>query len=106
MKLLEGLDPIIHQHTRLQIMTALYRNGRVAFTDLRDGLGLTPGNLAAHAAKLADERYLTTRRIFSSEGFVAIYVITPEGSSAFERYLEALETIIRSAREASPVVRR
>lgn len=92
-----ALDPLLHQPSRLQIMTALFRNRQVSFTDLRDGLGLTPGNLASHAAKLEEAGYLRSGRVLVDLSFEVQYRITEEGVRAFRAYIRALEAVVREA---------
>ncbi|MEX2048737.1 MAG: transcriptional regulator, partial [Gemmatimonadota bacterium] len=41
------LDRLIHERVRLGIVSALAVNGSLTFTDLRDLLGTTDGNLSA-----------------------------------------------------------
>ena len=107
------LDPVIHQATRLRIMAALYRNREANFTGLRDGLGLTDGNLASHAQKLEEAGYLEARRALvgasaarrgtSAPGgalgvsFEVRYRITPRGSEAFRAYVDALQGLLADA---------
>ena len=95
------LDPLLHQPTRLQIMSALYRNGQVSFTDLRDGLHLTPGNLASHAARLEAAGYLRSGRVLVDLSFEVNYRLTDEGLVAFRAYLAALRSVLEEA-EAGP----
>ncbi len=49
-----ALDPVIHERTRLAILTALSTSTETAlsFLDLRDTLRLTDGNLLAHLRTL------------------------------------------------------
>jgi len=84
------LDPIIHQPTRLHIMAALFRNRQMSFTDLRDGLGLTPGNLGAHVEKLEEAGYVKSRRVIVDLAFELHYRVTDEGLDAFRAYLAEL----------------
>lgn len=93
----ERLDPIIHQQVRLQILSALYRNRRASFTDLRDGLQLTGGNLVSHAARLEEAGYVRSERALTDGGFEAQYVITPAGESAFLAYLASLREMLQEA---------
>ena len=78
-------------------MAALYRNREASFTSLRDGLSLTDGNLASHAAKLEEVGYLHSRRALSGVSFEVRYRITPEGSAAFRAYVEELRALLPSA---------
>ncbi len=52
------LDRLIHERVRLGIVSALAVNGSLTFTDLRDLLGTTDGNLSAHARRLEDAGYV------------------------------------------------
>lgn len=88
------LDPVIHQPTRLKILTALYRNRVASFTSLRDGLGLTDGNLASHVQKLEAAGYARSGRVLVNLSFEVRYRITTEGSQAFRAYLAALKALI------------
>lgn len=88
------LDPLIHQATRLRIMTALHRNREAGFTRLRDGLGLTDGNLGSHAERLAQAGYIESRRVLTPRGFEVRLRITTEGSRAFAAYVEALRALL------------
>ncbi len=98
----ETLDPVIHQQTRLQIISALYRNGRASFTDLRDGLGLTAGNLASHVGRLEASGYVRSRRRLSMAGQEVHYVITSTGVQAFDAYTQGLQQLIASATAGLP----
>ncbi len=91
------LDPVIHQQSRLQILAVLYRNGRASFTDLRDGIGLTAGNLASHATRLEEKGYIRAMRRLSGAGLEAQYAITRDGCVAFEAYLESLVGLVETA---------
>src|SRR5688500_16534314 len=91
------LDPVIHQATRLRIMAALHRNREASFTALRNGLGLTDGNLASHAAKLGEAGYVQSRRALAGLSFEVRYRITPAGSAAFLAYVDALRGILAEA---------
>ena len=99
--MLPALDPVIHQPTRLQMLAMLYRNRQASFTDLRDGLGLTPGNLASHAARLEEAGYIRSGRVLVDLSFEVTYVLTDLGLAAFRAYLAALRRVIAEA-EAAP----
>lgn len=91
---LPALDPVIHQATRLRIMSLLFRNRTASFTWTRDTLGLTDGNLDAHAARLESAGYVRRGRALLPGGFQVRLRITPEGDVAFRRYLEALRAYL------------
>ena len=91
---LPTLDPIIHQATRLRIMALLFRNRVASFTWVRDSLGLTDGNLDAHAAKLEEAGYVMRGRALDIGGFEVRMKITPQGDAAFRAYLEGLRAYL------------
>jgi DNA-binding MarR family transcriptional regulator len=96
------LDPVIHQATRLEMLALLHRNRQASFTELRDRLGLTPGNLASHAAKLEDAGYIRTGRLLVDLTFEVHYRITDEGIAAFRAYLAALQQLLQEAEAPNP----
>lgn len=96
------LDPVIHQATRLRIMTALQRNRELSFTRLRDGLGLTDGNLGSHAATLEKAGYVASRRALAGLSFEVRYRITPKGSEAFRAYAKELLALLEGETGLDP----
>ena len=60
------LDRLIHERVRLGIVSSLAVNGSLTFTDLRDLLGITDGNLSAHARKLEEAGYDWVRERFGA----------------------------------------
>lgn len=89
---------IIHQPVRLKMMTLLYREGDVGFTEAHKALGLTPGNLDAHAKKLAEAGLAESRRALMRDHFEVRLRPTPEGVRRFEAYLRFLEEFLRATR--------
>jgi DNA-binding MarR family transcriptional regulator len=89
-----SLDRIIHGPLRLGILVALATAERRTFTELRDALGATDGNLNAGLQKLEQAGYLTAAK--KAEGRVAVteYQLTRAGQKALAAYLEQLERII------------
>lgn len=92
---------LIHQPTRLRIMGILYRHRDVAFTRVRDQLGLTDGNLASHAGRLEQAGYLQARDALTSSGFEKRYRITKAGSGAFRRYVSELRGFLETVEPGS-----
>lgn len=94
-----ALDSLIHERVRLGIVSALAGHERLAFTELRDALDLTDGNLSAHARKLEDAGYIESHKSFVDRIPRTEYGLTKRGRAELERYLEHLEAVIRAARE-------
>jgi len=93
-----ALDSLIHERVRLGIVSALAGHESVRFVDLRDALGLTDGNLSAHARKLEDAGYVTCQKTFVGRTPRTEYALTELGRRELASYLGHLESIIRTAR--------
>lgn len=93
------INEIIHQSTRLRIMSALAAIGaeeRMDFSSLGTALGLTDGNLGAHLAKLEEARYLRIEKAFVNRKPRTSVSITARGRAALEDHILALKEIIKT----------
>ncbi len=90
------LDKIIHERMRLGIISALAANTKLSFTDLRNLLDTTDGNVSVHARKLEEAGYLTCEKTFKGRTPLTEYAITKEGKKALERYLNHMEALINA----------
>lgn len=95
------LDRVIHERVRLGIVSALAVNGSLPFTDLRDLLGITDGNLSAHARKLEEAGYVETRKSVDGRTPKTEFGLTTRGRRELEAYLDHMEAIIQATRESS-----
>lgn len=93
---------VIHEPVRLRICTLLYRQTDLGFGAIRDTLGLTAGNLASHASKLAEAGLVDARDVLTRTGFEKRLQITAEGIRRFEAYLHVLDTFLGAARAGEP----
>src|ERR1700678_1099440 len=59
-----NLDRLIHERTRLAIVSALAVNASLTFNDLKNLLRVTDGNLSLHARKLEDAGYVDCAKSF------------------------------------------
>jgi DNA-binding MarR family transcriptional regulator len=96
-----SLDRIVHGPLRLGIVVALATAERRTFTELRDALGATDGNLNASLQKLEQAGYVAAAK--RAEGRVAFteYQLTRAGRKALETYLELLDRIVGPLRVRS-----
>ena len=88
------LDEIIHQPTRLRMMTMLVaqpEDGRLAYGFVQRTLGLTGGNLTTHLRKLEDAGYLGMTKEFVGSKPRTWIQATKAGRIAFTKYLANLE---------------
>lgn len=95
------LDRVIHERVRLGIVSSLAVNGSLTFTDLRDLLGITDGNLSAHARKLEEAGYVECRKSFDGRTPKTVFGLTATGRRELEAYLDHMEAIIRATRDES-----
>lgn len=93
-----ALDKLIHDRVRLGIISALAVNERLSFTELRDLLALTDGNLSVHVRKLEDGGYVTCHKGFSGRVPKSDFRLTAPGKRALERYLGHMESLIRATK--------
>ena len=83
------------------IVSALAVNGSLRFTDLRDLLGITDGNLKSHANRLEAARYIECAKSFEGNGPKTEYSLTRTGREELQAYLGHMEAIIRATRDAT-----
>ena len=92
------LDRVIHERLRLGIISALAVNESLGFTELRDLLKTSDGNLSVHARKLEDAGYLACTKSFVGRTPHTEYRITDEGKRALRAYLDHMEALISATR--------
>ena len=93
-----ALDKLIHDRVRLGIISALAVNDRLSFTDLRDLLALTDGNLSVHSRKLEEGGYVQCHKGYEGRVPKSEFRLTPAGRRALERYLGHMEALIEATR--------
>ena len=94
-----SLDRLIHERTRLGILSALAVNDSLSFNDLKKLIGATDGNLSVHARKLEDAGYIACTKSFTGRVPKTEYRLATAGRKALERYLDHMEALIRATRE-------
>lgn len=77
-------------------MSVLVVNEKVEFSELKEMLELTDGNLASHIAALEKQRYIEVVKQFIGKKPNTTYFATEEGRKAFTHHLNALEELIKS----------
>lgn len=93
------LDNLIHERIRLGIVSALAANNSLTFTELKELLKTTDGNVSVHARKLEDAGYINCTKSFEGRVPKTEYQLTGDGRLALEQYLDHMEALIRAARE-------
>ena len=92
------LDRIIHEKGRLAIMSMLAAAPELSFTELRDALGMTDGNLTTHIRTLQEAGYLSVTKSFQHNRPLTTCALTVSGKKAFTNYINLLEEIIQQTK--------
>ncbi len=98
------LDDVVHQRTRLGVLATLVEVRRADFTALRDGLGLTDGNLSRHLRVLEDAGLVIVEKGYDKRRPRTWIAVTPKGAKAFAREVAILRTLVESV--DNPVARK
>lgn len=91
-------DRLIHEKTRLAIVSALAVNPTLTFNELKSILKTTDGNVSVHTRKLEEANYLHCRKSFEGRVPKTEYSLTAAGRRALERYLDHMEALIKATR--------
>jgi DNA-binding MarR family transcriptional regulator len=89
------LDRVIHEKGRLAIMSMLAASPELSFTELRDTLAMTDGNITTHIRTLQEAGYLSVTKSFQNNRPLTTCALTAPGRKAFAHYINLLERIIR-----------
>ena len=93
-------DRLVYERVRLGILSALAVNPSLTFTELKDLLKTSDGNLSVHARKLEDAGYVDCQKTFEERHPKTEYRLTARGRQALERYLDHMEALIEATRGA------
>ena len=96
----DDIDPVIHERVRLAIVSALAVAPEMSFNELKSTLGLSDGNLSAHATSLEQAGYIEIEKTFKGRRPHTTMRLTRLGHKAFAKYLETLQKIIEKGGQA------
>ena len=94
-----SFDRIIHDRLRLAIVSALAVSEKLTFTELKQLLDATDGNLSVHARKLEEAGYITVSKFFEGRVPKTEYRLTAKGKQALDAYLAHMEALIHVMRK-------
>jgi len=97
-RLFDDLDPMLHERGRLAIVSMLAAVESLTFTELRDGLEMTDGNLSVHLQKLEAQGYIGIDKQFVGRRPLTTCRLSKAGRKAFVHYLDQLEAIVQQGR--------
>jgi DNA-binding transcriptional ArsR family regulator len=93
-------DRLIHEKTRLAIVSALAVNPTLTFNEMKAILETTDGNVSVHTRKLEEAGYVSCKKSFEGRMPKTEYALTAAGRRALEKYLGHMEALIRNTRKA------
>ncbi|MCB9824662.1 MAG: transcriptional regulator [Planctomycetes bacterium] len=79
---------------RLGIVAALLARPEATFSELKDLLGLTQGNLGAHLQRLEAAGYVTITKAFVGRRPRTTVQLTAAGRDAFRRHVDRLQRFL------------
>ena len=89
------LDRVIHEKGRLAIMSMLAASPELSFTEMRNALSMTDGNLTTHIRTLQEEGFVAVSKSYANNRPLTTCSLTPGGRKAFASYIDLLEQIVR-----------
>ena len=89
------LDRVIHEKGRLAIMSMLAASPELSFTELRDALEMTDGNLTSHMRTLQEAGYVSVSKSYQKNRPLTTCSLTAAGKKAFANYVNLLEQIVQ-----------
>ena len=92
------LDRVIHERGRLAIMSMLAASPELSFTELRDTLEMTDGNLTTHMRTLQEAGYVSIAKSYRKRRPLTTVSLTAAGRHAFANYVALLERIVQQTK--------
>ncbi len=92
------LDRVIHEPSRLLIITVLYPVASIDFLRLQEVLGYTPGNLSSHLARLEAAGYVALEKKFKGKYPMTVCSLTKRGRAAVADYAEKLKGVAEAVK--------
>jgi DNA-binding transcriptional ArsR family regulator len=92
------LDRLMHDRTRLAIISALAVNDVLSFSELKAITQASDGNLSVHSRKLEEGGYLSCTKSFAGRVPKTEFRATEGGRRALQKYLDHMEALIRNSR--------
>ena len=93
-----NLDRVIHEKGRLGIMSLLAASPELSFTELRDSLGMTDGNVTTHIRTLQEAGYVSVAKTYERNRPLTTCSVTAAGKKAFTAYINLLEQIVQQTK--------
>ena len=93
--LIDGLNKAFENRIRLGIMSVLMIHQEVDYTQMKEWLDVTDGNLSSHTSALEKLEYLEVLKVFVDKKPKTSYRITSLGKVEFKKHIKLLEKLIQ-----------
>jgi DNA-binding transcriptional ArsR family regulator len=100
---LAAFNRLIHEPSRLAILTALSACERADFLFLLNITGLTKGNLSSHLSKLERTGLVEIEKKFEGKQPITYAKLTGEGREALKEYWKRFDKVRRGVRTLKPL---
>ncbi|WP_199564601.1 winged helix-turn-helix domain-containing protein [Parvularcula marina] len=91
---IEKIDDIIHGRLRMGIMAYLINADAASFSELKEALSASQGNLSVQIRKLEDAGYISVDKRIADRKPLTTVRLTDEGEKAFKEYIKALTDVL------------
>ena len=92
-----GIDDVIHGRLRLGIMAYLSTASPANFSELKEKVGATDGNLSTHLRKLEDAGYVRQEKRFVGRRPQTRVFLTDDGRKAWLIWIDRMQGLMRAA---------
>ena len=97
----QQLDKVVHEKSRMAIMSMLAGSSELSFTQLRNTLKMTDGNLTTHIRTLQKSGYVVVSKRFNENRPLTTCKLSAIGTKAFSDYISLLERIVKQAQQSN-----
>ena len=91
---IEQISDVIHGRVRLGVMAYLANAEAASFTELKNSLNVTQGNLSIQMRKLEDAGYIRIEKKIVGRKPLTTIRMTKVGRSAFSAYIDVLSNVL------------
>ena len=94
----EGLERVIHERSRLGILSSLAAHPKgLLFNDLKELCSLTDGNLSRQIQLLQEAGFVEVWKGYNNNRPQTLCRLTPSGQERFLEYIAVLEDVVQNA---------
>ena len=98
----EGLERVIHERSRLGILSSLAAHPKgLLFNDLKELCSLTDGNLSRQIQLLQEAGFVEVWKGYNNNRPQTLCRLTPSGQERFLEYIAVLEDVVQNAAKNS-----